>query len=336
MEALHWIPQENNIVECHLCPHYCKLSNGQSGICKVRKNRNGKLHSLNFAQISALHSDPVEKKPLYHFYPGSRILSVGSWGCNMSCNFCQNWEISQNPVPKTTKTLLSPTGLVAEANKIPGNIGLAFTYNEPTVFFEYMLESARLAASSGLKNVMVSNGYINPEPLIEVLPYMHAFNIDLKAFNDEFYRKNAGARLQAVLDSLRIISSSGRHLEITFLIIPGLNNNVQEFEKMLDFIRNYCGINTVLHLSRYFPRYKQVRTLTPASTLDDFYHRAKEVLNFVYAGNIYHPESVKTLCPQCGALLIDRSSKGSEICQAKIEGQDNYQIECSNCGYKLN
>ncbi len=232
--------------------------------------------------------------------------------------------------------MLSPTDLVAEADKIPGNIGLAFTYNEPTVFFEYMLESARAAVSHGLKNVMVSNGYINPKPLDELLPCIHAFNIDLKAFNDDFYRNNAGAKLQAVLESLRIIAASGHHLEITFLIIPGLNDNVQEFEKMLDFIRKYCGINTVLHLSRYFPRYQQERPKTPVSTLEDFYQRAKDILNFVYAGNIYHPQSVTTLCPKCNSLLIDRSTKGVEIFQLKLEDHDSYRLECANCGCKLN
>ncbi len=307
-EALYYTQLSDKKVKCLLCPHNCLIVEGKAGICNVRKNENGKLISLNYGQLSAVHLDPVEKKPLYHFFPGKNILSVGSIGCNLKCNFCQNSSISQVEKGKGVRvTVYKPETIVKYALKARNNIGVAYTYNEPVVWFEFMEETSEKIRKEGMKNVMVSNGYINPEPLKDLLPLTDAFNIDLKAFSDTFYRKQAKASLQPVLNTLRQIEKSGKHLEITNLIIPSLNDDMFDFEEMLKTISETVGKNTVLHLSRYFPSYKSKIPHTPKETLLKLYNKAKEYLNFVYLGNIISEEGNDTRCPVCNKIVIART-----------------------------
>jgi pyruvate formate lyase activating enzyme len=262
---------------------------------------------MNFAKVSTLHLDPVEKKPLYHFFPGKQILSVGSVGCNLDCSFCQNCEISRwEGKPFDGLQELLPDELVKKALAIPGNIGIAYTYNEPVVFFEYMLETALLAESAGLQNVMVSNGYLLEKPLADLLTCVHAFNIDLKAFSSSFYKKHTGADVKPVLKTLEKIKLSDRHLEITNLLIPGLNDHPEQFREMVKWIGKELGQDTVLHLSRYFPRHRMSLPPTPADTLKSMYLVAKEFLQHVYLGNIETGSENDTRCPKCNLPLIHR------------------------------
>jgi len=291
---------------------------------------NGELISETYRKVSAIHYDPIEKKPLYHFYPGSIILSIGSIGCNLDCSFCQNCDISKADVSGFPWYKDYPVeDVVNMASGHPGNIGISFTYNEPTISYEYMMEISRLASSVGLKTTMISNGFINPDPLIQLLPFMDAFNIDLKAFRDEFYRKHTGARLAPVLETLRILKNAGKHFEITNLVIPGLNDDPGVFSEMTDWIARELGEYSILHLSRYFPHYKMKTPATPVDTLQEFYGIARKKLHFVYLGNMMSDEGQNTYCPHCNELLVSRSGY-----RTKIRGlaQDH---RCSNCNTSI-
>ena len=312
--ALFYEKLDKGKVQCLLCPHECTLSPGKTGECGVRRNVNGRLVSETYRHLSALHYDPIEKKPLYHFHPGSTILSIGTVGCNLSCSFCQNCDISQATVADMPGYKdYEPGDIVDMAAENPGNIGISFTYNEPTVFYEYMLEVSRLAKNRHLETVMVSNGYINPKPLEELLPWMDAFNIDLKAFTEEFYKIQSRARLKPVKDTLKTLVKEGKHVEITNLVIPGLNDDPAIFTEMVDWISNELGRHSVLHLSRYFPHYKMTRQATTLSTLKDLHEIASQRLSYVYLGNISSPEGQNTYCPDCGELLISRSGYQTRI-----------------------
>lgn len=306
-EALFYSKLEDNKVKCELCPHNCILSENASGNCKVRSNRNGTLISENYGRISGYHLDPVEKKPLYHFYPGKYILSVGSYGCNMHCKFCQNYEISQCGIDSNKTNILSPDSIVNDALRKQDNIGIAYTYNEPLVFYEFMRDTSLLAKQYKMKNVMVSNGFYNQEPLNRMFSFIDAFSIDLKAFTEEFYKKYTYSGLEAVKNSLIQIRKSGKHLEITNLIVPDLNDQNQEFVEMIKWIKNELGEETILHLSRYFPRYKLNHPPTPEKTLKEFYEIARREIKYVYIGNIPGNEGQNTFCPSCNQLLINRN-----------------------------
>jgi pyruvate formate lyase activating enzyme len=303
------------------------LYEGKAGKCRVRRNVNGELVSEIYGKVSALHYDPIEKKPLYHFHPGNVILSIGSIGCNLSCCFCQNCDISQADVAGFPWLKdHAPEEIVQMAAGHAGNLGIAFTYNEPTVYYEYMLETARLAKELGLKTAMVSNGYINREPLLELLPYMDAFNIDLKSFREEFYQTYTGASLRPVLDSLKTIREGGKHLEITNLVIPGGNDDRAVFAEMVDWIADELGRHTVLHLSRYFPHHKLTTGPTPVDTLKYLYDLAGKKLSFVYLGNVASYKGQQTRCPACGELLINRSGYHTEVRNMTPE------TKCKKCG----
>jgi len=327
-EALHYEKINENVVKCTLCPHLCTISPDNTGICRVRKNSDGELYSEVYGKVSALNSDPIEKKPLYHYHPGKSILSIGSIGCNFKCNFCQNWEISQ-PTKEHLRTLhdFSPRSIIdlTIRNK---SFGISYTYNEPTIWFEYMFDIAKLAHEKNLKNVVVSNGYINKEPLKELLKYIDAFNIDLKAFDTAFYKKYASARLEPVKLSLEMIKASGKHLEITNLIIPGLNDDPEIFHKMVRWIADKPGRETVLHLSRYFPTYKMDIKSTPLSTLNELFDIAKSELDHVYLGNIHSDKGRDTYCSKCGKLLIKRSGYTTGIPGIDHDGN------CLSCNHK--
>ena len=326
MEARYYTAEEDHAVRCNLCPHNCLLKEGQAGLCRVRKNHDGILLSENYGKVCSLHLDPIEKKPLYHYYPGRNILSVGSVGCNLHCRFCQNWEISQSSVKDYPYLKeYTPEKIVGLAASEEENIGIAYTYNEPTVWFEFMKDIAEKVNSEGLKNVMVTNGFINPEPLKELITVMHAFSVDLKAFTEAFYKQLTSSSLAPVLESLKTIRASGRHLEITNLLIPGENDDEKDFRSMMAWIRDELGPDTVLHISRFFPTYKLDHNATPESLLHRFYTIAREYLHYVYLGNVSSGKGRDTTCPKCGHLLISRSGY-----RTKITGLDE-MARCDKC-----
>ncbi|MDF1576171.1 MAG: AmmeMemoRadiSam system radical SAM enzyme [Bacteroidales bacterium] len=305
-EALYYKQLDNQEVQCQLCPHRCKIEPGQYGKCRTRVNQGGILFTESYGILSAISSDPIEKKPLYHFQPGRHILSIGSFGCNLNCDFCQNCEISQIDQKIFSRhSFQKPEDMVKKALLHPNNIGLAYTYNEPTVFYEYMIRCATLIKENNLSNVMVSNAYINPAPLEDLLPLMDGFNIDLKSFRNLFYKERSGASLHPVLESIRSIARSGKHLELTFLIIPDHNDDREEWRDMIKWISDYCGRETILHVSRYYPNYQMHTPPTPLSTIQEFLEHAREMIDYVYPGNTPQLDN-HTYCPSCGNLLIER------------------------------
>jgi pyruvate formate lyase activating enzyme len=307
-EALWYEKLPDNKVRCELCPHRCVISPGHRGICEVRENRDGRLATLNYRLFSSVTVDPIEKKPLYHFYPGSKILSAGSFGCNLQCKFCQNHEISQLPAGTILHGNRHEPAVIAEqAAKTPQNTGLAFTYNEPVISFETVIETARLVQRKGLKNVMITNGYINPRPLEELLPFIDAFNVDLKANDEHFYHRYTASRLAPVKETLLNIRKAGRHLEITNLVIAELNDDEGRFLDMVRWIALELGKATPLHLSRYFPRHHFTIPPTPEKTLLRLFEIARFHLDYVYIGNLYTPYGQDTRCPTCHTVLITRS-----------------------------
>ncbi|MFO7924035.1 MAG: AmmeMemoRadiSam system radical SAM enzyme [Bacteroidales bacterium] len=318
-------------VQCHLCPHYCLIEEGDTGKCKVRTNKKGRLCSGSYGFPVSISVDPIEKKPLYHFFPGRDILSVGTPGCNFRCSFCQNYTISQSAVTDIPGLQYTPPGVIVEqAQRYGDNAGIAYTYNEPTVWYEYMYDIAVPAGQIGLKNVVVSNGYINPRPLEKLLEVVHAFNIDFKSFSDKFYREAAGGSLAPVKRTLKAIRKKGLHLEITHLVVPGLNDRVEEFTEMTDWVAGELGRDTVLHLSRYFPAWKYDQSPTPVTLLERFYQIAAEKLDYVYMGNISagSPGS-DTKCGRCGTLVIKRRGYKTDL-----TGLDN-DGNCRNCGNNM-
>jgi pyruvate formate lyase activating enzyme len=267
---------------------------------------------------------------LYHFYPGRNILSFGSIGCNFTCGFCQNCDISQTTVDDYPwLNHYSIEQILNIALSDDSSIGIAYTYNEPTIYFEFMMDIARESEKAGLKNVMISNGFITKEPLEDLLPHMDAFNIDLKSFRNDFYQKQSGARLKPVKESLKQIRAAGKHLEITNLVIPTLNDREDEFLKMLEWIQGELGDETVLHLSRYFPAYQMTIPATSKETLDHLFGLAKSYLPYTYLGNISTIRGSDTYCPSCSNLLIER--KGYSI---HVVGMDNAG-KCGRCGRKI-
>ncbi|MBN1599637.1 MAG: AmmeMemoRadiSam system radical SAM enzyme [Bacteroidales bacterium] len=329
-EASYYTKSENNKVKCNLCPHNCLISDGKAGICKVRTNIGGTLYADVYNKLSAVHFDPVEKKPLYHFYPGKEILSIGGLGCNFKCGCCQNYEISQSGVNEFPRLLsITVNDIIKMVHKSPINIGLAFTYNEPVVWFEYMKDVAIETKKHGLKNVMVSNGYINKKPLEDLLEWIDAFNIDLKVFNEEQHKRFTGGGLQEVFNTLETIVKGKKHLEVTTLVVPGLNDDIQQFEQMIDWIYNHLGSNVPLHISRYFPKYRMNKDATSGKLLTEMADCASEKLSFVYMGNYPENNYQNTICPVCGNIAILRHGYHINTTGIKSDGK------CSNCGFKL-
>lgn len=330
-EAQFYIKLENQIVRCELCPWNCVLKPGQTGICKVRSNENGQLFTHIYNKVAVFGIDPVEKKPLYHFYPGKNILSIGEVGCNLHCTFCQNHRISQCFASEFNGFYeLDSKQIVEKAMQTDKNIGIAYTYNEPFTFYEFLFETAQLAHENGLKNVVVSNGYINIEPLKKLLPFIDAFNIDLKAFSDEFYQNQTKGKLEPVLETLQIIAKSECRLEITNLVISGLNDDETEFEKMVKWIADNLGNEVPLHLSRYFPQHKMDLPATSIEKLKILFELAKQQLLYVYLGNVNDEKHSSTFCPQCGNLLISRNRYKT------ITNGLDADKNCKNCGTKIN
>ena len=286
-EAMYYEKKEDGGAQCHLCPHNCLISPGQKGFCGVRKNADGILKTLNYGLVSSLALDPIEKKPLRRFYPGSMILSAGSVGCNLACPFCQNHTIARAAPEEVQTTFIPPVDLVehACAMQVRGNIGIAYTYNEPSVWYEYVLETAKIVRERGLKNILVTNGYISKEPLEELLPYVDAMNIDLKAFDAPFYKKIVKGGLADVKDTIAA-AAKNCHVEVTTLVIPELNDSIDQIKKMARWLA-CISPDMPLHLSRFFPRYQMLdKQPTPRHTLNELAFGAREFLNNVYVGNV--------------------------------------------------
>jgi pyruvate formate lyase activating enzyme len=297
-------------VRCNACAHRCVLRPGRLGICGVRQNRGGWLYTLVYGQVVAAKAEPVEKKPFYHFMPGSTAYSVATQGCNMHCTYCQNWQISQahreNVVPESRN--LTPEGVVEEA-VAAGVRSIAYTYVEPTIFIEFAMDSMIKAKAAGLRNVFVTNGYETPEAIELVAPYLDAANIDLKAANDDFYRRICGARWEPVRETILDMHRRGIWIELTTLIIPGLNDDPHELRSLAEWIATAIGPETPWHLSRFHPAYKLSGVAsTPAATLVDAAAVAREVgLRHVYVGNAPEVEAANTSCARCGERLISRT-----------------------------
>ena len=330
-EALYYQKLDNKKVNCQLCPRYCVISPGKRGYCRVRENQDGKLISLAYGKPVAIHIDPIEKKPLFHFLPSKTAFSVATAGCNLNCKFCQNWEISQGRPEELYFITLTPQELVNKA-KESLSPAVAFTYTEPTVFYEYMLETAQLARSQGLKSVMHSNGYINEEPLRKLAKYLDAANIDLKGFKEEYYAKICEGSLEPVLKSLKVLKEEGVHLEITNLVLTGFNDDPESITKMCLWIKDNLGAETPLHFSRFFPMYKLLGlNPTPVATLENARKIALDCgLKYVYIGNIPGHTGENTYCPKCKKIVIKRvgyivqeinlQQGVCKFCQEKIEG----------------
>jgi pyruvate formate lyase activating enzyme len=283
-QAMYYEKSEDQKVHCYLCPHDCLIRPGNIGKCQVRKNIDGELYSLNYGKIASWSMDPIEKKPLYRFFPGSNILSAGTFGCNLKCSFCQNWSIAQEQ-PDTID--VSPEALVKKAKELKSenNIGIAYTYNEPSIWYEFVYDTSRLAKEEGLKNVLVTNGFISEEPLKVLLPYIDAMNIDVKAYTDDFYKNICRGSLENVKNTVQI-ASNYCHVEVTTLVIPDLNDAIIEIEEMCKWLRSISP-DIPLHLSRFFPNYKMKdKPPTPKETLFKAKEKASEYLNYVYLGNI--------------------------------------------------
>ncbi|WP_319541978.1 AmmeMemoRadiSam system radical SAM enzyme [uncultured Pseudodesulfovibrio sp.] len=329
IEARLWEPIGRGIVSCRLCNHYCPIKQGQRGRCGVRENRDGTLFSLNYDKIAAQNLDPVEKKPLYHFQPGTRTYSIATMGCNLRCSFCQNWSLSQPPHENgiIEGRNITPRQLVDDALRL-GAASIAYTYSEPTIFFELMQDTATLAKEHGLKNIMVSNGFMSTECLDELAPLIDAINVDLKCFTEDFYKKISGARLKPVLNNLKKIKHDlNWWLEVTTLLIPGHNDSPEELNNLTDFIAKELGTDTPWHISRFHPDYKMTDSgVTPAEALETAYDIGKSNgLKYVYIGNMPGLNRQTTYCPGCNAQLIDRS--GFSLQRSGIKDG-----KCSKCG----
>lgn len=286
-EAMYYEKLENNRVHCFLCPHNCNISQNGRGLCGVRKNIDGVLYSLNYGEVSSIGVDPIEKKPFNRFHPGSYILSVGSIGCNLKCPFCQNHTIAQVKPEEVNTQCVSNEEIVEKAISLKrqGNIGIAYTYNEPSIWYEFVYDTAKLAKERGLLNVLVTNGYISKEPLEQILPYIDAMNIDLKAYNHEFYHELVKGGLEDVKETIKM-AAEHCHIEITTLVIPGLNDSEKEMEQMVKWLASISQ-EIPLHLSRYFPNYEMKdRPPTPIDTLKELKQIADRYLKYVYLGNV--------------------------------------------------
>ncbi|MBS3768306.1 MAG: AmmeMemoRadiSam system radical SAM enzyme [Candidatus Cloacimonetes bacterium] len=327
-EAQFYEEMGQDYVQCHLCPHNCLLKEGQKGICGARKNINGKLYTIVYSRPVAINIDPIEKKPLYHFYPGSRILSISTAGCNLRCNFCQNWEISQSNPSEVNTEKKTPKQIIDLAKQYECK-SIAFTYTEPTIFYEYMYDIANLAQENNIKTVMVTCGYINEEPFRKLCQYLDAANIDLKGFSEDFYDTYTTGQLQPVLNILKTAKEENINIEITNLVIPQANDSTNIIREMCNWIADSLGTQYPLHFSRFFPKYKLLnRAPTPFETLDKAREIAQEAgIEYVYIGNI-SSQYEDTFCPACGKKLIDRS--GYHINFNKIE-----KGRCPFCEQKI-
>ncbi len=324
-EALFYEKSLGTTVRCTLCPRNCTISDGKRGACGVRENKKGKLYSLVYGKLCSMSMDPIEKKPLFHFAPGTQCLSISTVGCNLQCKYCQNWEISHPETKEIFGEYTEPERVVEIAKRY-GSPGIAYTYTEPTVFYEYALDTMKIARKEGLYNVWVSNGYTNPEPVKKISRYMDAINVDMKG-DMKFYQQLCGVPdEEPIKKALKIYKENGVWIEITTLVIPGYNDTKEIIQSIAKWIKKNLGAETPMHFSRFFPHYKLTSVEpTPVKTLEMAADIAtKTGMRYVYTGNV--PDGREnTLCPKCGATLIER---------------DGYNIgkinrKCPKCGEKV-
>jgi len=333
-EAKWWRKLEDGKVECYLCPVNCKLSEGGVGSCGVRVNEGGTLYTYTYGSVISAAIDPIEKKPLFHFLPGHKTLTIATPGCNLHCKGCQNWEISQVPKGEVLKNLFFeetfvPPELVVEKALEHGCKSISYSYSDPTIFAEYMLDVAKLAKEKGLKNVVVTAGYINPEPLKEIDEYMDAYSIDLKFFDDRAYREYSKGRLEPVLKTIKFVFERGKWVELTTLLVPKYLTK-EQLRNIARWIKNELAPWVPWHLSRFFPYYKaQDLPPTPIEELFEAYKIGKEEgLEYVYVGNLPGNPYENTYCPKCGKVVIGR--KGYVITEMNLE-----KGRCKFCGYEI-
>lgn len=330
-EALFYEKKEQGtITVCRLCPKKCAIPEDQTGFCRTRENQKGVLYATNYGKMTSYSLDPIEKKPLYHFYPGSMVLSLGTLGCNLRCAFCQNWSIAHKEEPKTVD--ITPEQVVAlaqrQVDKGYPNIGIAYTYSEPFVWYEFVLDTARLAQKAGLKNILVTNGYINENPLRGLISYIDAMNIDLKGFNDSYYHGYCSGQLEPVLRTIEIVRAERCHLELTNLLVTGLNDDSKEIGGLVDWIAA-LDKEIPLHLSRYFPSFEVNLPPTPPATLKKAAAIAQQKLSYVYIGNAQELAGQNTYCPKCGKELINRVAYQTVL--SGLVGN-----ECRHCSCQIN
>ncbi len=315
-EARYWHAEAHGL-RCDLCPWNCLIQEGKAGVCQARLNRQGRLLASMYGRVTACHLDPIEKKPLYHVKPGRAILSLGSGGCNFKCDFCQNWDISQ-VIPDTMEVL--PEEVAQKAAAID-SCGVAYTYNEPIINIEYILDCARKIKAKGLINVMVSNGYINPGPLEDLIPLIDAWNIDLKSMEDSFYREVCHGQVEPVKATIKRVSQSS-HVEVTHLMVTDPRHSLDEVRELAQWLAS-CSPSIPLHLTRYYPQYHYDQAATDVDFMHQAYEVAKKYLKWVYLGNIPGDEG-NTFCAQCGQLLIERH--GYRILNIHVKGN-----HCPKC-----
>ncbi|MBW3004279.1 AmmeMemoRadiSam system radical SAM enzyme [Candidatus Woesearchaeota archaeon] len=306
-EALWWKKAKEKTVQCFLCPRKCVIKEDGIGFCGVRQNKQGKLYSLVYGKPTGVQIDPIEKKPLYHFKPGSAAFSIGTVGCNLVCQHCQNWQTSQTKPEKFHSYDLTPEEAVEKAKQEHCK-SIAYTYNEPTIFGEYVMDTAKLARKNGISNVLITNGFTGDDARLDFCKYIDAVNVDLKAFDNDFYKKYSGAWIEPVLESLTIYKKKKVWLEITNLIIPTLNDNMEKIKEMITWLKGHLGGDVPLHFSAFYPSYKlQDLPPTSAATLIEARKLAMKMgMNYVYIGNVVTTDEDNTYCPKCGELVIER------------------------------
>ncbi|MFC1742186.1 AmmeMemoRadiSam system radical SAM enzyme [Nanoarchaeota archaeon] len=329
-EAMFYEALDKMKVQCHLCPNECVILHGKRGSCHVRENHAGKLYSLVYGMPCTTGVDPIEKKPLFHFLPGTETYSIATPGCNLHCKWCQNWQISQRGPEDVPCSKMDPEEVVENAVSA-GCDSISYTYVEPAIFYEYVLDTARLARKAGLANVMVTNGYLNIKPVKKLYRYIDACNIDLKGFTEKLYREYCGGQLQPVLDTAKTVFRRGVWTELTTLVIPGLNDSDEMLRSQCEWVKKELGDRVPMHFSRFFPYYKmQHLPPTPEETLMKAYDIAKDVgLKYVYVGNIQLEGKEDTYCASCGKKIVDR---GALFSVGNIKIKDG---KCGHCGKKV-
>jgi len=328
-EAKYWEKINNKKLQCNLCSHRCKIDKDKVGICGVRKNENGTLFSLIYGAYSSLAIDPIEKKPFFHFHPGTNALSMGTVGCNFKCSYCQNYSISTAKPESFDTREIQPEEVVnlAKENSCQG---VSYTYNEPTIWHEFCYDSAKYAKKAGLYTCYVTNGYISKEALIDISQVLDAMNIDVKAFNENFYKKFCKARLKPVIETCEHAKELGIHIELTYLVIPGLNDSIDEIKEFCRWSVDKLGSDTPIHFSRFHPDYNMTEVPgTPMNTLLKIYKVAKKIgVLYPYLGNVFHGNYENTICPDCGNVCIKRIG-------FSVKSQGIIDGKCSKCNKTL-